>query len=179
MMNKRFIDMLSYASDKKTFFDLKVNSNATFLDEKSCHGILSSDCNVMVISIDSCTEQQYREIRVRGKFDRVLANVRRLFDIRKRQYPNSGLEIRISGVKVREDQDEKKFLEFWSEISDNVVMVPMQTRWDTYNNNKHPEKITPVFFFGTAYTYGMTVHVIPAMRITKANLPVVISKNKP
>lgn len=146
MMNKRFVDMLHYASEKKTFIDLKINSNGTWLDEEMCHGILSSDANVLVISIDAHTEQMYKEIRVRGNFDRVVSNVRRLFEIRSRQYPGSGLEIRISGVKIRDDQNENDFRKFWSEMSDNVVYVHMQARWDTYNNNPHPEKNYPCAF---------------------------------
>lgn len=146
MMNKRFVDMLQYASEKKAFMDLKVNSNCTWLDEETCHGILSSDATVLVISIDAHTEQMYKEIRVRGDFERVVSNVRRLFDIRTRQYPDSGLEIRISGVKIRDDQDEDGFRNFWSEISDNVVYVRMQARWDTYNNEPHPEKNYPCPF---------------------------------
>jgi len=146
MMNKRFTDMLQYASDKKAFMDLKINSNGTWLDEKTAHGILASDANVLVISIDAHTEQMYKEIRVRGNFERVVSNVRRLYDIRNRHYPDSGLEIRISGVKIRDDQDEDSFRNFWSEMSDNVVYVRMQARWDTYNNAPHPDKNYPCAF---------------------------------
>lgn len=146
MMNRNFCEMVRYASDKKAFLDLKINSNATWLDDETCHEILSSDVNVIVISNDAYNEELYKEIRVRGDFDRVVGNVRRLYEMREKQYPNSKLEIRISGVKVREDQIEEDFRSFWIEISDTVVFVKMHQRWDTYNNPPHPEKTYPCVF---------------------------------
>ncbi len=155
MMNKNFCDMLRYASEKKTFLDLKINSNATWLNEENCHAILSSDLSVIVISNDAYNEALYKEIRVRGNFDKVVKNVRRLYELREKEYPNSKLEIRISGVKIRDDQNENDFHSFWAEHSDTVVFVKMHQRWDTYNNPVHPEKTYPcVFLWNRLYVWN-------------------------
>jgi MoaA/NifB/PqqE/SkfB family radical SAM enzyme len=143
LLNEHFAEMLRYVSNKKTFFDIKLNTNATHLDEAMCHEILSSDMNVIVISIDSHQKEIYEEIRVRGKFDNVLGNIKRLCDIREKEYPNSRLEIRTAGVKFRDDQDEAGFYNFWSEIVDTVAFVRAQERWDTYKNAAHPEHTAP------------------------------------
>jgi len=139
-------EMLRYASEKKHFFDLKINTNATKLSEEQCHSILSSDVNLVALSIDAHEKAVYEDIRVRGKFDEVVENVRRLRKIRDTQYPNSNLEIRVSGVQFREDQDEAGFHAFWSEICDTVVFVRAQMRWNTYENPLHPERIRPCDF---------------------------------
>lgn len=161
LLNRNFAEMLRYASEKKTFFDIKTNTNATHLDEKMCHELLSSDVNVVVISIDSHEKEIYEEIRVRGNFDKVLANTRRFREIRDKHYPDSKAEIRVSGVKFRDDQDEKGFYDFWSEICDTVVFVRAQKRWNTYENPPHPEHASPcdllwnrlyIWFDGTCNT---------------------------
>jgi radical SAM protein with 4Fe4S-binding SPASM domain len=155
MMNKNFRSMLRYASEKKTFLDLKINSNATWLDEETCHEILSSNLSVIVISNDAYNETLYSEIRVRGNFNKVVGNVRRLYELREKQYPDSKLEIRISGVKIRDDQNENDFRSFWEEHSDTVVFVKMHQRWDTYNNPVHPEKTYPcVFLWNRLYVWN-------------------------
>ncbi len=126
-------EMLRYASGKG-FFDLKINTNATQLGEAECHAILSSDVNLVALSIDAYEKKIYESIRVKGNFDTVLENVRRLRKIRDRDYPASSVELRVSGVKFREDQDVNGFNAFWSEICDTVVYVRALPRKNTYEN---------------------------------------------
>lgn len=145
-LHPKLPEMLRYASDKKTFFDLKINTNATRLTEAQCHALLSSDVNLVVLSIDAHEKELYEKIRVRGDFDQVLANVRRLRAIRDRDYPDSKIEIRVSGVKFRPDQDEKAFMAFWSDICDTVVYVRAQKRWNTYENPIDPDVAHPCSF---------------------------------
>jgi MoaA/NifB/PqqE/SkfB family radical SAM enzyme len=130
-------EMLGYASEK--FIDLKLNTNATRLTEKLCHQILESGVNELVFSIDSEVEKIYEEIRVKGKFTEILANVRRFRDIQRKQYPASKLNTRVSGVKFREDQNEETFKSFWSEYVGDVGFINVENRWDTYKNPVHPE----------------------------------------
>ena len=143
LMNKNFAEMLRYASEKKTFFDIKLNTNATYLDERMCHELLSSDMNVIVFSVDSHEKEIYEDIRVRSNFEKILGNIRRLREIRDGQYPDSKMEIRVSGVKFRDDQDEIGFYDFWSEICDTVNFVRAQQRWNTYDNPTHPDHTAP------------------------------------
>jgi MoaA/NifB/PqqE/SkfB family radical SAM enzyme len=140
-LHPKLADMISYASGK--FFDLKINTNATKLTEDLCHAILSSSVNELVFSIDAHEKDLYEEIRVRGKFNEVLANIKRFHDIRARHYPNSLLSTRVSGVKFRSDQNSEDFKAFWSEIADHVVYVDIQNRWDTYNSEVDPELTHP------------------------------------
>ena len=42
----------------------------------------------------------------------------------------------MSGVKIDEKQDPEKFRMFWQDYVDNVVMIEMENRWDTYHNSK-------------------------------------------
>jgi len=140
-LHPKLADMLSYASGK--FFDLKINTNATKLTEDLCHQILSSGVNEMVFSIDAYEKDLYEEIRIRGNFNEVLANIKRFHDIRARDYPNSLLSTRVSGVKFRPDQNSEGFKAFWSEITDHVAYVNIENRWDTYNNDVDPELAHP------------------------------------
>ena len=145
-MHREMGNMLRYASDKKAFFDLKINTNATRFDEAICHDILSSNVNLIALSIDAHNKEVYEDIRVRGNWDKVVANVRLLRKIRDQHYPNSPAEIRVSGVRFRDDQDEDLFHSFWSEICDSVVFVRVQQRWNTYENPVHPDNTSPCDF---------------------------------
>lgn len=127
-------EMLEYCKDK--FFELKVNSNATRLNDKLIHQILQSNVTDMVFSVDSYEKSEYEKIRVKGIFETVLENIKKFKEIRKKHYPNSRCATRISGVKINKEQDIDKFKNFWQEYVDHVVMVEMENRWDTYHNPK-------------------------------------------
>tara|TARA_B100001248_G_C27399780_1_gene469187 strand:+ start:13410 stop:14588 length:1179 start_codon:yes stop_codon:yes gene_type:complete len=146
MLNKNFSEMLSYISSKDNFFDVKINSNGTALNEKICHSILKSKVNILVISCDANTEDLYKRIRVGGNFEKLLNNIKLLTSIRKKEYPNSKLEIRISGVYFHEEQNPAEFNKFWEDKVDTVSFVKVQNRWDTYNNQKNLEKNNPCDF---------------------------------
>jgi len=127
-------EMIEYCSGK--FFELKINTNATKLSEKLIHQILKNGVTIMVFSVDSYTKDEYESIRVKGVFEEIVNNIKKFKEIREKFYPNSRCETRISGVKVDKKQDPVKFKNFWKDYVDNVVMVEMENRWDTYNNPK-------------------------------------------
>ncbi len=146
MLNKNFTEMISYISNKDNFFDFKINSNGSALNEKICHAILKSKVNILVISCDANTENLYKEIRVGGNFKKLIDNINLLNKIRKNEYPDSKLEIRISGVYFHKEQDPEEFNKFWKEKVDTVSFVKVQNRWDTYNNERNLNKNNPCDF---------------------------------
>ena len=127
-------EMLEYCSEK--FFELKINTNGTKLPDKLIHQILKNGVTNMVFSIDSYAKDEYESIRVKGIFEEVVNNVKRFKEIKEKDYPDSRCETRVSGVKVDKNQDPIKFKNFWKDYVDNVVMVEMENRWDTYHNPK-------------------------------------------
>mgnify|MGYP001189788994 CR=1 FL=1 len=127
-------EMLEYCSGK--FFELKINTNATRLNEKLIHQILKTGVTTVVFSIDSYEKNEFEKIRVKGVFEQVLNNVKQFKEIKDTFYPDSRCETRVSGVKIDKNQDPVKFNNFWKKYVDNVVMVEMENRWDTYHNPK-------------------------------------------
>ena len=127
-------EMLDYCENK--FFELKINTNATKLNEKLIHKILHSSVTEIVFSVDSYQKEEYESIRVKGIFEDVLNNIIKFKEIRDNEYPNSKCITRVSGVKIIKEQDTEKFKEFWEQYVDHVVMVEMENRWDTYHNSK-------------------------------------------
>ena len=122
--------MLAYARGK--FLALKVNTNAWFLDEAKAHAILEADLNTLVFSVDAASEPMYSRLRVGGRLDRVLANIKRFRDIRTKQYPRSRLITRISGVKIPGTPGLDDMEKFWGEFVDQVAFVNYNPWENTY-----------------------------------------------
>ena len=138
-LHKKYIDMLKYISTKENIFELKTNTNGTFLTEEMCHAIFKSKVNQIVISSDHYEKEKYEKLRLGANFDKVVKKIDMLYEIRKNYYPNSITEIRVSGVDNERNLDRKKFHEFWIQRSDHVTAGFPLERWDTYNNSEHPD----------------------------------------
>ena len=138
-MHKKFGEMLSYVNEKENIFEVKVNTNGTFLTDDICHAIFKNNVTQMVISSDHYIKEDYERLRVGSNFEKVVSNVDNLFNIRKKFYPNSITEIRISGVDNEKNLDREKFYNFWIQRSDHVSASFPLERWDTYNNPVHPD----------------------------------------
>ncbi|MDV2502430.1 MAG: radical SAM/SPASM domain-containing protein [bacterium] len=132
-LHRRFCQMLHYISDAG-IMDLKINTHAGMMDEEMSHGILSAGINEIVFSVDAATKETYESIRVRGKFEEVVANIERFHHIREKHYPQSPSVTRITGIHVDERQDIQQMQEFWSQRVDEVTIKEMAPRWDSYNN---------------------------------------------
>ena len=133
LLHKDIAGMLDYCRGK--FLALKLNTNASVLDDKMIHTLLSSDLQNLVFSIDAADKELYEKIRVRGNFEKVVKNLERFRDIRSREYGASKMVVRISGVKLNEQQDIDKMESFWGEFADIVAFTNYNPWQDSYENS--------------------------------------------
>jgi len=137
-LHKKFAEMLKYLKNKN-FFEIKLNTNGSHLTEELSHVIFETEVNQIVISSDHYIKEDYEKLRVGANFDDIVKRVDKLYDIRKKYYPNSDTEIRISGIDNEKNLDRAKFHDFWIRRSDHVSAGYPLPRWDTYNNEIHED----------------------------------------
>lgn len=123
-------EMLRYAAGK--FLAMKLNTNAWFLDEAKSHAILSADFNTVVFSADAASEPAYSTLRVGGRLERVVENIRRFRDIQTRDYPRSRTITRVAGVQVPGTPDLGQMQRFWGDLVDQVAFVRYNPWENTY-----------------------------------------------
>ena len=145
-MHKKYIEMLEYMNQKQNIFEIKSNTNGTYLTEDICHAIFKNEMTQIVISSDHYIKEDYERLRLGSNFEKVVKNVDMLFKIRRKYYPNSTTEIRISGIDNEGNLDKKKFYDFWIQRSDHVSAGLPLPRWDTYNNDPAPHIKDPCEF---------------------------------
>ena len=133
-MHKKFVQMLEYMNSKKNIFEIKTNTNGTYLTEEMCHAIFKNNVTQVVISSDHYIKEHYERLRLGSNFDKVVKNVDMLFNIRNKYYPDSLTEIRISGIDNERNLDRKKFKDFWIKRCDHVSAGFPLERWNTYEN---------------------------------------------
>ena len=138
-MHKKYAQMLEYLNKKNNIFEIKTNTNGTYLNEEICHAIFKNNVTQVVVSSDHYIKEDYERLRLGSNFEKVVKNVDMLFNIREEHYPDSITEIRISGVDNDRNLDRKKFKEFWIKRCDHVSATYPLERWNTYKNSPHPE----------------------------------------
>ena len=118
---KDIIPMLEFTRGK--FLNLKINTNASLLDEARCHAILSGGVKTVVFSADAAEEPLYSKLRVNGNLSIVMENIERFQKIRQTQYPDLSVITRVSGVKFSDEQDIDSMQTVWGGLVDQVAFV--------------------------------------------------------
>ena len=139
-LHKQLGEMLEYMNGK--FLAVKVNSNASLFTDKMIHTILSNDVQTMAFSIDAADKELYEKLRVNGKFEKTLKNVKRFNEIREKEYPNSRLTTRISGVKVNDIQNVDEMIDQWASYAD-IVAFTNYIPWESSYENELSKVETP------------------------------------
>ena len=136
LANPDIPEMLEYCSNK--FLNLKINTNASLLDEKKIHSILAGGVKTLVFSADAADEKLYSELRVNGNLKKVLKNVETFQNIREKKYPNNSIITRVSGVKFNDKQNFDEMIKLWSGLVDQVAFVdynPWENSYEKPSNN--------------------------------------------
>ena len=134
------VKMLEYTNKK--FLNLKLNTNASLLDEKKCHAILSGGVKTVVFSADAATEPLYSKLRVNGNLNKVLKNIENFKKIKETKYPNSQIISRVSGVKFENTQDLQSMEKLWGGLVDQVAFVNYNP-WENSYDKKPNDIIEP------------------------------------
>ena len=128
-------EMLKYTEGK--FLNLKINTNASLLDEKKIHAILSSGIKTVVFSADAADEKLYSELRVNGNLKKVLKNIETFKNIREKNYSKNPIISRVSGVKFSKEQNFDEMKKLWSGLVDQIAFVDYNPWENSYLKNSN------------------------------------------
>jgi radical SAM protein with 4Fe4S-binding SPASM domain len=121
LVNKNIDKMLEYTEGK--FLNLKLNTNASLLNEKYIHAILSGGVKTVVFSADAAEEKLYAKLRVNGELKKVVKNIELFNKIREKSYSKNKIISRVSGVKFNDEQNIDSMENFWKKMVDQVAFV--------------------------------------------------------
>ncbi len=113
--------MLSYSSNK--FLNLKINTNASLLNEERIHALLSGGAKTIVFSVDAPSKDLYEELRVNGRYENILKKIKLFQKVRESQYSKEPVIVRLSGVYMDERQNMNDMVKTWGELVDQITFV--------------------------------------------------------
>jgi radical SAM protein with 4Fe4S-binding SPASM domain len=80
-MHPRFFEMVSHAASRG--ISVSTNTNLTLMTKARAERTVASGLDTVHVSIDAATAETFEAIRVRARFDRILANLGHLCDARR------------------------------------------------------------------------------------------------
>lgn len=84
LLNKHLCDYIRYFSERRIYTTISVNFSARDYDDDYMRALIESGLSEMAVSVDGTTQETYEKYRVGGDLSRVLGNMRRLADVKKR-----------------------------------------------------------------------------------------------
>ena len=99
LMSGIFVDVLKSIGEYNVPF-VEFITNATLLNERNIDAIISSDVDLMLVSVDSADKEVFEKIRVGAKFEKVIGNLEK-FQKAKRERGAAKPALRFSAVLMR------------------------------------------------------------------------------
>jgi len=82
-LNQHIFDYIRFFSSQGTRTEISTNFSAADYDERFLEKIVNSGLTRLLVSVDGASQQTYEKYRVRGNHQRVVANMRRLAEVKR------------------------------------------------------------------------------------------------
>ncbi len=125
LLNPHFLEMVE-ETKAAGIGPVDLTTNAMSLSEEKMRRLLEAPIDVIDVSLDAFNKETYEKIRIRGKFDRVTANLKRLVELRDEL--GSPTRIMTSIIQQKEALEEvEAFERFWGQYVDEVLVRGLNT----------------------------------------------------
>ena len=125
LLHPRFLDMVEETVGAG-IGPVDLTTNAMTLSEEKMRRLLLAPIDVIDVSLDAFRKETYEAIRIRGKFDVVTRNLRRLVELRDAL--DSPTRIMTSIIRQQQSEGEiEQFQEFWGQYVDEVLVRGLNT----------------------------------------------------
>ena len=164
LLHKDIWEILSY-STKNTSANVGLTSNGSGLNKKNRERLLSTNLDMIDISLDAATEGTFAVVRVGLDFKKTVNNVLSL--IKMRNETGNKLKIMVSFVKQLANEFEAtRFEKFWANKVDQVLIRDLTTNVNINNEAKKSDKdldrwACPHWFRRTVINYDGRIKACP------------------
>lgn len=136
------VEVVKYAKECG-IVDTRVATNGNTLTEKISRGLIEGGLDLIIFSVDSCFSEVYESIRIGGKLERVVKNMKRFKEIRDNLKLKKPI-IQVQSIPFEQNKFELlsgDYYDFFYSIADIIWEEP----WCIDYIDQHPMGETPTF----------------------------------
>jgi len=128
LLNKNLADMVKYAKDIGAAKKIDTTTNASLLTAQKGQALVDAGLDQINISIYGVNTKHYNEFSgVKIEFEKVLANVREFYEIRR----NCEMLVKINGDQLTE-REREQFLEYFGDYTDKIYIENTMSCWPEF-----------------------------------------------
>lgn len=153
LTHPRIIEMIQYAK-QKGIIDVHFHSHGGLLTEEKANQLLDSGLDKLLMSIDSPYKEKYNKVRVLSDFDNVIANLKRLKELRDKR-GQLGPMIRVNFIQFPDitDKELNDAKEFFLQFADAIGFQEyVDPHWTIGEGRKYPEGYQSQFICQQPFT---------------------------
>ena len=125
LLNPHFLDMVE-ETKAAGIGPVDLTTNAMSLTDEKMRRLLEAPVDIIDVSLDAYSKETYEKVRIRGKFEVVTSNLKRL--VAMRDEIGAPTKIMTSIIQQKESLGEvAAFEQFWGEIVDEVLVRGLNT----------------------------------------------------
>jgi radical SAM protein with 4Fe4S-binding SPASM domain len=167
-LNKQIFELIKYARSQGV--GTGISTNATVLTPKIIDGIFESGLDYIIFAIDGATRETYEKIRVGAKYDKVVENVRRFLEAKKK----AGAQIFSVVQCIYMDATENEVAEFkrlWNIPGVDAVRIRQITYSGNHGKFSNTQKNKPCYWLWSNPHIKWDGTVVPCCQDVDAKHP--------
>ena len=111
LLHPRIFDMIAYCTSRGLHSE--ISTNATLLTEEASHKILAAGLGAIYLCLDGATRETYEQVRRRGDFEQVRANILRFVELKNQV--GGGPRVSLQIINIRPTAAEvEQFKAIWT-----------------------------------------------------------------
>jgi radical SAM protein with 4Fe4S-binding SPASM domain len=160
LLNSKLPEIIEYAKKAQIADCIDITTNASLMTRKKADKLIKAGIGLINISIYGLdTEQYLKTSEVVMDFDKLLENIRYLYEIRDK----CKITIKISDASFTDENDKLRFFDIFQDICDTISVEHVVPMWyginfsgtaaetlDIYFNKAVKKSVCPVSFFTMA-----------------------------
>jgi MoaA/NifB/PqqE/SkfB family radical SAM enzyme len=116
-LHRQFPEWVRQIARATKFVELTTNLQRT--DERLLRSIVEAPVNLVHVSVDGASKEEYERMRVGGNFERLLRNLRALERLKAQTRSPTVVDVRVLLLPAQRER-EARILEFWRDFADVV-----------------------------------------------------------
>lgn len=134
LLHPKLVDMVEYVKFLSKDTLVKINTNGMLMTREYAEALVNAGIDEITFSLEGCTKEHHEEIAIGSKYEKVLANLMNLIDMKK---GNEKPQIRVCMVRMEETASAlKQFTKQWQPLVDTITIHDVNTGYGTLKDRR-------------------------------------------
>jgi len=134
LLHPKLVDMVEYLKSLSKDTLVKINTNGMLMTREYAKALVNAGIDEITFSLEGCTKERHEEIAIGSKYERVLANLMNLIDMKKGEEKP---QVRVCMVRMEETASAlKQFTRQWQPLVDAITIHDVNTGYGTLKDRR-------------------------------------------